>query len=112
MKQLVKRMLRPYHLELGCVEAYKSKAPATSKSDTTKDVRYDISGTYKPKQDSMHVQNIKVENYIVNGDTISTHRDTSYIVITGKTVKEEKGWMGKRAWDGMVEWIFGEDEDT
>ena len=46
MKTLVKRMLRPYHLELGCVEAYgdgdntPSPTPAPAPSDTTTTVRF------------------------------------------------------------------------
>lgn len=113
MKTLVKRMLRPYHLELGCVEAYESNAPApaptSAPSDTTTTVRF--SGTYHPEQDSVNVQTIRTQTVTVGGDTISTQSDTTNQVITKETVGEEKGWMGKRAWDGFVEWVFG-DEDT
>lgn len=112
MKQLVKRMLRPYHLELGCVEAYESNRLVTAQSDTTKTVTHEFSGTYHPEQDSMNVQTIRTEVKTVAGDTVSTQRDTTNRVITKETVGEEKGWMGKRAWDGLVEWIFGDDEDT
>ena len=111
MKTLVKRLMRPYHLELGCVEAYESNAPVTSQSDTTKTVTYDFSGTYHPQQDSVNVQTIRTETVTVGRDTISTQSDTTNKVITKEDVGEEKGWMGKRAWDGFVEWVFGE-EDT
>ena len=107
MKTLVKRMLRPYHL--GRVEAYESNGPATTQSDTT--VTYDFSGTYHPKQDSVNVETIRTQTVTVGGDTISTQSDTTNKVITKEDVGEEKGWMGKRAWDGFVEWVFGE-EDT
>ena len=106
MKTLVKRMMRPYHVELGCVEAYESNAPKTSQSDTIKTVQF--AGTYHPKQDSVNIQTIKKEIVTVNGDTISVKTDTTNKVITKETVGKEKGWMGKRAWDGFVEWVFGE----
>ncbi len=110
MKKLVKRMLKPYHLELGCVEAYGDNTSAPS--DTTATVNYDFSGTYHPAQDSMNVEVVRTEIKTVNGDTVSTQRDTSNRVITPEVVKEEKGWWGKRAWDGMVEWIFSDEDDT
>ena len=115
MKTLVKRMLRPYHQELGCVEAYgdgdntPSPTPTPAPSDTTTTVRF--SGTYHPERDSVNVQTIRTQTVTVGSDTISTQSDTTNQVITKETVGEEKGWMGKRAWDGFVEWVFG-DEDT
>ena len=108
MKQLVKRMLRPYHLELGRVEAYESNAPApvTTQSDTTTTQTFSGDITYYAEGDSVRATGTKTETVTVDGDTIST---TSEPVNQG-AAKEDLPWYAPgRAWDGVIEWLFGDD---
>ena len=110
MKRLVKRMLRPYHLELGRVEAYESNGPATTQSDTTTTHTFDGTITYYPPQDSINVEGTTTEIKTVDGDTVSTQTDTVNVGVTKEDAEEANRWFGGRAWDAAMEWIFGEDD--
>ena len=107
MKQLVKRMLRPYHLNSGCIEAYgdddktivyQTTEPTTfvtTPGDTIK-----VTGTVK--------QGI-VE---APGDTIWSAPQQIDLTVTKEDVKKEapfgtKGIVG-RIWD----WVMDQIDDT
>ena len=109
MKKLVKRMLKPYHLELGCVEAYESNKLVTTQSDTTTTHTFTGTATYYPERDSIHAEGTTTEIKTVDGDTVSTQTDTVNVGVTREDAKEENRWFGGRAWDSIMDWIFGDD---
>ena len=111
MKKLVKRMLKPYHLELGCVEAYESNAPATSGSDTTKVTDFKGEIEYFTEQDSVHVSGEARLITIAGGDTIRVETRQVNFGTSKKTAQDSAGFGKKRAtgwgWDKIVD-IFNE----
>lgn len=119
MKTLVKRMLRPYNLELGCVEAYESNAPTpeTSQSDTT-----DVYQTLEPVTvsrprsaggDSVRVDSVTVRRgFEVNGDT--TWTDTTRVAggLSRETVKDNAPFGTKTIAGRFWDWVMDLIDDT
>ena len=103
MKQLVKRMLRSYYNGLGCVEAYKSKAP----SDTTKTTQFEGIVQYFPEQDSLHATGDITQTTTVGGDTIRVETRTVDAGTSKETLKEEVGW----AKGGVLAWLWDKAEE-
>ena len=110
MKQLVKRLLRPYHLELGCVEAY-----GDNDSDTTKVVEGKIKVTSMPG-DSVQVAYDVTTIKIVNGDTISVTAKSDTTATSRKTFLSGKNIFKRKIdgakWDGVMEEFNKFMEDT
>ena len=102
MKQLVKRMLRPYHLGVGCVEAY-----GDNDSDTTKVAEAENLKIVSMPGDSVRVTGVVKKSIIVNGDTISTKTDTLNIATSRKTFLSGKNVFKRKIdgakWDGVID---------
>ena len=118
MKKLVKRMPRPYHLELGCVEAYESNAPTqTSQSDTT-DVYQSLDPVTvsRPRSaggDSVRVDSVRVRRGIeVNGDTTWTDTTTVAGGSSRETVKDKAPFGTKTIAGRFWDWVMDLIDDT
>lgn len=108
MKTLVKRLLRPYHLELGCVEAYGDDDEKTIVYQTTEPTTF-----VKTPGDTIKVTGtVKQGRVEAPGDTTWSEPKKIEITATKEDVKKEapfgtKGIVG-RIWD----WVMDQIDDT
>ena len=112
MKKLAKRTLRPYHLKLGCVEAYSPSGD----SDTTYVAQSLDRVTVTTQGDSVRVDSVDVRRGIIEADGDTTWTDTSRVAVATdrQGVKDAAPFGTKtivgRIFDGIMEWLRGDEE--